>query len=303
MQNERYLKQAELLLKVLPHIAREEVFALKGGTAINFFWRDFPRLSVDIDLTYLPIKKRELSLMDISDRLASIQVRLERIYAKIRVTQKLSASKIIGLILNLDGATVKLEPNTIIRGAVFTVVNKKLCNKAVEKFELSTSVNTLSLEDLYGGKICAAIDRQHPRDLFDVKLLMENEGITVGIVKAFVFYLISHDRPMVEVLNPGLQDISQLFENEFAGMSSEDVKLEDLISVRSDLISKIKSSLTDEQKKFLLSFKNKKPEWQLSGIEGIEKYPSVQWKLMNLEKMNEKKHAAAYEKLKEYLMA
>lgn len=303
MQNERYLKQAELLLKVLPHIAREEVFALKGGTAINFFWRDFPRLSVDIDLTYLPIKKRELSLMDISDRLASIQVRLERIYTKIRVTQKLSASKIIGLILNLDGATVKLEPNTIIRGAVFPVVNKKLCNKAVEKFELSTSVNTLSLEDLYGGKICAALDRQHPRDLFDVKLLMENEGITVGMVKAFVFYLISHDRPMVEVLNPGLQDISQLFENEFAGMSSEDVKLEDLISVRSDLISRIKSSLTDEQKKFLLSFKNKKPEWQLSGIEGIEKYPSVQWKLMNLEKMNEKKHAAAYEKLKEYLMA
>src|SRR5574338_405130 len=300
MQNERYLKQAESLIKALPYIAKEDVFALKGGTAINFFWRDFPRLSVDIDLTYLPIKKRELSLMDISDRLASIQVRLERIYTKIRVTQKLSASKIIGLILNLDGETVKLEPNTIIRGAVFPVVNKKLCEEAEKKFELSTAVNTLSLEDLYGGKICAALDRQHPRDLFDVKLLMENEGITVGMVKAFVFYLISHDRPMVEVLNPGLQDISQLFENEFAGMSSEDVKLEDLISVRSDLISRIKSSLTDEQKKFLLSFKNKKPEWQLSGIEGIEKYPSVQWKLMNLEKMGAKKHAAAYEKLKEY---
>src|SRR5574338_1038513 len=254
MQNERYLKQAESLIKALPYIAKEDVFALKGGTAINFFWRDFPRLSVDIDLTYLPIKKRELSLMDISDRLASIQVRLERIYTKIRVTQKLSASKIIGLILNLDGETVKLEPNTIIRGAVFPVVNKKLCNKAVEKFELSTSVNTLSLEDLYGGKICAALDRQHPRDLFDIKLLMENEGITVGIVKAFVFYLISHDRPMVEVLNPGLQDISQSFENEFAGMTSEDVKLDDLISVIINLISRIKTLLTDEQNKFISTF-------------------------------------------------
>ena len=102
-------------------------------------------------------------------------------------------------------------------------------------------------------------------------------------------------------MNPGLQDISKLFENEFAGMSSEDVKLEDLISVRSDLISKIKTSLTDEQKKFILSFKNKKPEWKLSGIDGIENYPSVKWKLMNLEKMEEKKHDAAYEKLKEYL--
>jgi predicted nucleotidyltransferase component of viral defense system len=301
MQNEKYLKQAELLLKVLPHIAREEVFALKGGTAINFFWRDFPRLSVDIDLTYLPIKERELSLVEISDSLTSIQLRLERIFPDIKITQKLKDKKIYGLILNIDGATVKVEPNTTIRGAVFPIVNKKLCTKAEEKFELSTAVNTLSLEDLYGGKICAALDRQRPRDLFDVKLLMKNEGVTAGIVKAFVFYLISHDRPMVELLNPGLQDISQLFENEFAGMSSEDVKLEDLISVRSDLISKIKTSLTDEQKKFLLSFKNKKPEWKLSGIDGIENYPSVKWKLMNLERMEEKKHAATYEKLKEYL--
>ena len=302
MQNERYLKQAELLLKVLPHIAHEEVFALKGGTAINFFWRDFPRLSVDIDLTSLPIQERELSLININDSLASIQVRLERVFPDNKIKQKLNDKKIYGLILNLDGAIVKVEPNTTIRGTVFPVVNKKLCTKAEEKFELSTEVNTLSLEDLYGGKICAALDRQHPRDLFDIKLLMENEGITVGIFKAFVFYLISHDRPIVEVLDPGLQDISQLFENEFAGMSSEDVKLEDLISVRSDLISKIKSSLTDEQKKFILSFKNKKPEWKLSGIEGIEKFPSVQWKLMNLERMEEKKYNAAVEKLKEYLM-
>lgn len=302
MQNERYLKQAELLLRVLPHIAREEVFALKGGTAINFFWRDFPRLSVDIDLTYLPIQERELSLVDISDRLASIQVRLERIFPQIKITQKLNDKKIYGLILNLDGATVKVEPNTTIRGTVFPVVSKKLCTKAEEKFELSIAVNTLSLEDLYGGKICAALDRQHPRDLFDVKLLTESEGITVGIVKAFVFYLISHDRPIVELLNPGLKDMSQSFENEFAGMTTDEVKLEELISVRGDLISKIKTSLSDEQKKFILSFKNKRPEWKLSGIDGIENYPSVKWKLMNLEKMEEKQHAAAYEKLKEYLV-
>lgn len=302
MQNEKYIKQAELLLRVLPHIAREDAFALKGGTAINFFWRNFPRLSVDIDLAYLPIKERELSLVDISDRLISIEVRLKKNFPDIKITQKLNDKKIYALILNLDDATVKIEPNTTIRGAVFPIVNKKLCNGAEKKFELTTSINTLSFEDLYGGKICAALDRQHPRDLFDVKLLIENEGITKGIIKAFVFYLLSHPRPIVEVLNPGLQDISQLFETEFAGMTTDDVKLEDLISVRSDLISKIKTSLTDEQKKFILSFKNKKPEWKLSGIEAIEKYPSVQWKLMNLEKMGEEKHREAVEKLRKYLM-
>ena len=302
MQNEKYLKQAELLLRVLPHIVREKVFALKGGTAINFFWRDFPRLSVDIDLTYLPIKERELSLIDISDSLVSIEIRLKRIFPEIKITQKLNNRKIYGLILNLDGATVKVEPNTTIRGTVFPIVNKKLCTEAEKKFELTTSINTLSFEDLYGGKICAALDRQHPRDLFDVKLLMENEGITVDIVKAFIFYLISHPRPMVEVLNPGLQDISQLFKNEFAGMTTDNVKLEDLISVRSDLITSIKASMNDEQKNFILSFKNKKPEWKLSGIDGIENYPSVKWKLMNLEKMETKKHQIVYDKLKEYLL-
>ena len=62
---ERYRNQVRLLLSVLPIIADIDFFALKGGTAINFFWRDFPRLSVDIDLTYLPIKGRDESLQEI----------------------------------------------------------------------------------------------------------------------------------------------------------------------------------------------------------------------------------------------
>jgi hypothetical protein len=46
------------LIRVLPSIAEEACFALKGGTAINLFVRDMPRLSVDIDLTYLPVQPR-----------------------------------------------------------------------------------------------------------------------------------------------------------------------------------------------------------------------------------------------------
>jgi predicted nucleotidyltransferase component of viral defense system len=300
MQNERYLKQAELLLRVLPNIAHKDVFALKGGTAINFFWRDFPRLSVDIDLTYLPVQDRELSLMEINDRLVAIESRLQRIFDGIKSERRLIDKKISGLIINWKDSIVKIEVNTVIRGAVFPIVNKKLCSKAQEKFELTTTTTTLSFEDLYGGKICAALDRQHPRDLYDVKLLIENEGITQGIVKAFVFYLVSHDRPMVEVLNPSLQDISQVYANEFRGMTSDEVSLEELVAVRNDLIQKMKNSLTEEQKKFILSFKNKKPEWELSGIEGIEKYPSVRWKLINLDMMKTDKHKQAFEKLKRY---
>ena len=64
---ERYVAQVRLLLSTLPEIARESVFALKGGTAINLFYRDMPRLSVDIDLTYLPVGDRGASLRDIDE--------------------------------------------------------------------------------------------------------------------------------------------------------------------------------------------------------------------------------------------
>ena len=302
MLNSIYLKQAELLLRLLPLILREEVFALKGGTAINFFWRDFPRLSVDIDLAYVKVKDRDLSLMDISDRLAAIEARAQRIFPGLQITQQRKNGMISGLIINNNEAVVKVVVNTVIRGTVFPVVRKQLCAKAEKQFELTLSANTLSLEDLYGGKICAALERQHPRDLFDVKLLLENEGITEKVRKSFIIYLISHSRPIVEVLNPGSQDIKQLFENEFSCMPMIDVKLDELLDVRSKLIKDIKSSLKEKEVQFLLSFKKKKPKWDLLGLDNVEELPSVGWKLINLERMSIEKHAEAYRKPKEYLL-
>jgi len=300
MINDLYKKQAELLLRILPSVMQEDVFALKGGTAINFFWRDYPRLSVDIDLTYTKIQERDLSLMDISDRLVAIEGRIQRVFPGIQINQRKNNDRIVGLVINNKESVVKVEVNTVIRGTVYPIIKKSLCEKAQKEFELTLSINSLSLEDLYGGKICAALERQHPRDLFDIKLLFENEGITDKFRKSFIIYLLSHSRPIVEILNPGLQNIKSLFENEFAGMTSTEVKLDTLIEVRDELVKKIKTSLTEDEIKFILSFKNKNPEWKLSGIDGIENYPSVKWKLMNLEKMEEKKHAAAYEKLKRY---
>ncbi len=67
--DERYRRQVELLVRTLPHVALERCFALKGGTAINLFVRDLPRLSVDIDLTCLPVADRARSLADIETAL------------------------------------------------------------------------------------------------------------------------------------------------------------------------------------------------------------------------------------------
>ncbi|MHB1688645.1 MAG: nucleotidyl transferase AbiEii/AbiGii toxin family protein [Ignavibacteriaceae bacterium] len=203
--------------------------------------------------------------------------------------------------INNQNALIKIEPNTTIRGIVYPAVEKRLCTRAEEIFELSLSVRTLSLEGIYGEKICAALDRQHPRDLFDIKLLLENEGLTEKIKKAFIVYLISHDRPIVEVLNPGVQDIKLIFENEFTGMTLDNVTLPDLIDTRLNLITLIKSSLTENEKLFLLSFKNMTPDWTLLGLDGIENLPAIQWKILNLRKMKPGNHRKAYDKLEKYL--
>src|ERR1035437_8056388 len=304
MKDSAYFQQVQLLLRMLPLIDREKVFALKGGTAINFFWRDIPRLSIDIDLTYLPIKERELSLTEINDSLVSIETRIQRIFPQAKTVQRKprGASLITGLHIENDNASIKIEANTVLRGSVFPVVKRSLSSKAEELFELSAEVNTLSLEDLFGGKICAALDRQHPRDLFDIKLLLENEGFTEGIRKAFIVYLISPDRPIVELLDPKLLDMEKTFETEFKGMTREEVTVSDLIRARENLIGLIKTSLTEGEKKFLLSFKRIQPEWDLVGIKGIQELPAVQWKLHNLSRMQSEKHNKAYRKLEKYLL-
>ena len=184
------------------------------------------------------------------------------------------------------------------RGAVFPSSERALSKKAQKLFELSVSVMTLSLADLYGGKLCAALDRQHPRDLFDVDLLMKTEGITDDIRKAFVVYLASHDRPINELIDPVRKDVRRIFENEFSGMTSVPVRYEDLMDAREKLIAAIKNDLTDKERKFLVSVKEMNPQWELLGLDGVDKLPSIQWKLMNIRKMSKKKHVDALAKLK-----
>lgn len=78
MFDRRYEPQVRLLLRCLPEISRHPCFALKGGTAINLFVRDLPRVSVDIDLTYLPLKPRREALQEIDDKLISIKADVEQ---------------------------------------------------------------------------------------------------------------------------------------------------------------------------------------------------------------------------------
>ena len=303
MKNSIYYKQADLLIRILPHVAEEPDFALHGGTAINFFVRDLPRLSVDIDLTYLPVESREDSLESIGRKLRAIGEKIRKTISGVRVEEKIdkTSGAVTKLFANQQGALVKIEPNLIIRGAVSPCEERELSKGARDLFGKSVSVKTLSFQDLYGSKICAALDRQHSRDFFDVKILLENEGITEAVRKSFLVYLISHNRPMYEVLAPRLKDLRPVFEKEFSGMPRIAVTCEELERVRKELIAKIRSSLTPTEREFLVSFKERKPEWKLLGVEGAERLPAVRWKLANLDNFERVKHKAAVARLKKAL--
>jgi predicted nucleotidyltransferase component of viral defense system len=303
-KNTVFFRQAELLLRVLPLVNQEEVFALKGGTAINFFLRDLPRLSVDIDLTYLLVNDRTTALTEIDKTLLRISKRVEKTILGVHVFSKKNRelNLVAGLLIRRDDATIKVEPNSVLRGSVFPTETRTLCQKAQDLFELSIEARTLSFEDLYGGKACAALDRQHPRDLFDIDTLFKNEGFPEKVRKAFIVYLISHSRPMIEILNPNWGDLRPVFEKEFQGMVVEPVTAEELRSAGEQLVSRLHGEMTQEEREFIVSVKEGKPEWNLLGVPGIENLPGVQWKLQNIRRMTPAKHREALQKLRDYLM-
>ncbi|NOQ96859.1 MAG: nucleotidyl transferase AbiEii/AbiGii toxin family protein [Calditrichae bacterium] len=299
MKDSIFYRQANLVLDILPLIAKFDSFALKGGTTINYFIRDLPRLSVDIDLTYLPIEDRPTTLDSIHSILDVLSKEITDTISPSSITPKLNKTnqKIERLVIERSGVTIKIEPNLIIRGSVYPPVEMTLVPAAYKFFEKSVRVQTLSLEDLYGGKICAALDRQHPRDLFDIKMLFDNEGITDKIRTAFIVYLISHNRPMNELLNPTFQDISHQFKIEFENMMFNRITLDELNHARKELVTRLMSDLTEPEKQFLVSVKSKKPRWDLIEVEHIKDLPAVKWKLLNLEKMDKESHEEALTKL------
>ena len=289
-----YKKQVSLMLNVLPEVAKEKDFALHGGTAINLFVRDMPRLSVDIDLTYLPVDERTTSLTNIAEALRRIQMNLIRIVPGVSIAPRLDDGK---LLIAAGNVSVKLEVNLINRGALSEPKEIGLCEKAQNLFEVFCSVPVVPVGQLFGGKIVAALDRQHPRDLFDVKYILQEEGFTDQIKKGFLFFLICSERPIHEIIRPNFKDQRAAFTNQFSGMTAEAFTYEEYESVREQLVKTIHDRLSIEDKKFLLNIHDVTPDWS---VYDFSRFPSVNWKLQNLQQLkslNPYKHKIQFENL------
>ncbi len=303
--NDLYRRQAALLVRVLPYVAEEKIFALKGGTAINLFHRDMPRLSVDIDLTYLPVAPRLESLAAIDEamkRIAKTARSMSPAEDIVEQTPREGETAVTRLFARGDGVQIKIEVTPVLRGCVYEPELRTVSPSVEDAFGFA-EINVVSFADLYGGKIVAALDRQHPRDLFDVRDLLANEGIDERLRKAFIVYLLSHNRPMSEVLTARRKDIRQEFERGFAGMTEEPVTLDALLDAREAIIAAVVGEMPDHHRQFLISFECGVPDWALLGLNGIAELPAVRWRQQNLDKLDKAARTALVEQLKQVLQA
>lgn len=211
------------MLDILPLVMAEPVFAPKGGTAINLFEWDMPRLSVDIDLTYLPNHDRKESLAAIGEALARIGAAIERRLPPCRVTQARQGGEGMEVKLNCQRfrAQVKIEVNPSLRRHLFPVRDLACSDRVQEQFDGFVEARCVSHGELFGGKICAALDRQHPRDLFDVRRLLDQESLTDEVRLGAIAGFVSHGRPIAELVDPAPKDQRETFRCQFQGMPFE----------------------------------------------------------------------------------
>ncbi|HEX4408995.1 MAG TPA: nucleotidyl transferase AbiEii/AbiGii toxin family protein [Xanthobacteraceae bacterium] len=297
--NDIYRRQVALLIRVLPIVAEEKCFALKGGTAINLFIRDMPRLSVDIDLTYLPIESYEKSLAAIDAAMGRIGAQVKKRVAGSTIAEGQQGSR-THLLVRTDGVTTKIDVTPVLRGSIHEPETKSV-TEAVERTFGFAEMPLLPFTDLYAGKIVAGLDRQHPRDFFDTRELFANEGIDDGLRGAFIVYLESHNRPVHEVLTARRKDMTLDYNRGFVGMTDEPVSLKELIEEREILITEIVGGMPDKHKKFLIGFESGKPDWSLISLPDAVKLPAVKFRQQNLDKLSPEQRADLVQSLEKVL--
>lgn len=286
-----YADTVRLLLAIAPDVFANDIFAMKGGTAINLFVRDMPRLSVDIDVVYTPWQHlREEALPAIARELDAIADRVVKLGLRARKV----ASKELGdtkLLVENESSQVKVEVNVVFRGTVLPTERRSLVKRTADMFSAELEVPVLAVDELYGSKLVAAMDRQHPRDLFDVFEMFDAGGLTDAAVECFVTYLAGHNRPIHEVLFGTEKEIADEYNDNFVGMTTEPVSLDALLDTRSRLRSELTARLTDKHRTFLVGLARATPDWSLLECPHAAELPALRWKLANLQTFQRRRPA------------
>ena len=280
-----YVDTVRLMLEVAPEVFASGRVAMKGGTALNFFVQDLPRLSVDIDVVFVPHQTpRDTALAEIANELSALQTRINRRGIRAELTSSKTGDE-TKLFVRRDRIEVKIEINHVFRGTLLPVETRSLTKTASDLFTTALAVPTLAVAELYGSKLVAAMDRQHPRDLFDVHGMFQRFGLTPEIVECFVGYIAGHNRPVHEVLGSRDIDLARPFDNEFAGMERLPVSLRALEEARIRLRRELAVALTADHKRFLIGLVAGQPPWEAMQCRHLAELPAIQWKLQNLARL------------------
>ena len=298
----RYTDRVRLLVDILPVLASEPDFALKGGTAINLFEHDLPRLSVDIDLTWLPVHDYAEDATLIADALGRLADALRDLPLRLQVQASAGeGGTVTRLVASRGRARAQIETTPVMRGKVHPVRTMVVRPRVEEAFGFA-EVQVLAFADLYAGKLAAALSRQHPRDLFDVGLLLEDKRADAGLWRTFLVYLTCSPKPAWEMLAPRVPtDFEATFEAHFKGMTSEPISVAALLESRERLLARVAHWLDGPSRAFLQSVEDEKPDFSLIGLAHAAELPGVRRKLHNLAQRTAAKRAADRQQLDETL--
>ena len=298
----RYTDRVQLLIEILPVLAQEPRFALKGGTAINLFEHDLPRLSVDIDLAWLPVHNYAEDAKLIAEALGRLADVLRARPLLLQVhTSAGEGGAVTRLVISRGRARVQIETTPVMRGTVHPVRGMVVRPRVEEAFGFA-EVQVLDFADLYAGKLAAALSRQHPRDLFDVGLLLKDERADEVLWHTFLVYLTCSPKPAWEMLAPRVPaDFEATFEAHFKGMTSEPISVATLLESRERLLARVAHWLDDPSRAFLQSVEDERPDFNLIGLAHAAELPGVRRKLNNLAQRTAAKRASDRRQLEETL--
>lgn len=289
--NPNYVDTVRLLLAIAPAVFASGRFAMKGGTALNLFVQEMPRLSVDIDLVFVDHRAdRPSALQTIAQELAAVQSALADKGYRAHLPANAEGDD-VKLVVSDEATQVKVEVNIVFRGTVLPVESRPLVPSAQELFTTDLDVPVLATAELYGSKLVAAMDRQHPRDIFDVMHMLDHFGWQASVIDCFVAYLAGHNRPVHEVLFPKAKPLEPAFTNEFAGMTRNVIELDTLAHVQARLLEELPRQLTAAHREFLLTMVQGSPAWERMPMKHLHELPALKWKLMNLAQLRKRSAA------------
>jgi hypothetical protein len=203
------------------------------------------------------------------------------------------------LFVTSDRAEVKVEVNYVLRGVLRPIQLRPLTPATQALFAQAVTLPILDTAELYGSKLVAALDRQHPRDLFDVRIMLDRIGLNDDILNCFIAYLAAHNRPIHEVLFPRPKPLAVVFRSQFLGMTREPIDLTVLETTREQLFRELPRALSADQRAFLLSLVEQRPEWERLPFAHLQDMPAIRWKLANLSKLRGPRRTAQAELLRQ----